>query len=260
MLGRGETRNRIGTNGEARLQRCVHERTRNARRAAIFDIGANEGAWLDSFFRNLAGPAGDRYRIHAFEPVPSTLQRLTVRMEALGVESLVSRFPVALSDVRGSFEMVIDSETGGTNSLEFDEAMRKKAIGTIEVKTETLDDFCKEHGVERIEFVKCDAEGHDLRVIRGGMGLLDAGRINVLQFEYNHRWIHGRSFLKDVFEIVAPLEYRVGRVRPHAVEIFDEWHPELERFFEGNYVLLKKGLEEDFGARVCRFDETNAYS
>ena len=71
---------------------------------------------LDSFFRNLAGPAGDRYRIHTFEPVPSTLQRLTVRMEALGVENLVSRFPVALSDVRGSFEMFIDSETEGTNS------------------------------------------------------------------------------------------------------------------------------------------------
>ena len=94
--GRGDTPNRIGTNGEARLQRCVHERTRNARRAAIFDIGANEGAWLDSFFRNLADPAQNRYRVHAFESVPSTLQRLKVRMEALGVDSLVSRFPVAI--------------------------------------------------------------------------------------------------------------------------------------------------------------------
>ena len=55
MLGRGEAPNRIRTNGEARLQHCVHERTRKVRRAALFDIGANRGEWLDSFFGESAG-------------------------------------------------------------------------------------------------------------------------------------------------------------------------------------------------------------
>ena len=54
------------------------------------------------------------------------------------------------------------------------------------------------------------------------MGLLAAARIDVFQFEYNHRWVYGRSFLKDVFDLAAGLEYQVGKVRVRTVELFDE--------------------------------------
>jgi hypothetical protein len=44
-------------------------------------------------------------------------------------------------------------------------------------------------------------------VIKGALPLLREGRIGVLQFEYTIRWIASRSFLKDIFEIIAGLPY-----------------------------------------------------
>jgi hypothetical protein len=44
--------------------------------------------------------------------------------------------------------------------------------------------------------IKIDAEGHDLAVLRGGQQLLKTHAISVLQFEYNHRWIYSRTYLR----------------------------------------------------------------
>ena len=68
--------------------------------------------------------------------------------------------------------------------------------------------------IKHFGLVEIDTEGHDLRVIEGAKGLLTAGGIDVIQFEYNHRWIASRCFLRDVFQLMTPLEYRIGRVTP----------------------------------------------
>ena len=78
-----------------------------------------------------------------------------------------------------------------------------------------------------------------MRVLEGAKGLLERGAIDFLQFEYNHRWILFRNYLKDVFDLVEPLGYRVAKVTPHGLEVYPKWHFELEVFWEGNYLIAK---------------------
>ena len=106
----------------------------------------------------------------------------------------------------------------------------------------TLETFCSEHNITRIVFAKVDTEGNDMRVLEGARDLLERGAIDFLQFEYNHRWILFRNYLKDVFDLVEPLGYRVAKVTPHGLEVYRHWHFELEVFWEGNYLVAK-----DFG-------------
>ena len=70
------------------------------------------------------------------------------------------------------------------------------------VVTTTLDSYAEQSGVARFALVKIDAEGHDLAVLRGAHTLLAEHRIAVAQFEYNHRWILGRFYLRDAFEFL----------------------------------------------------------
>ena len=70
-----------------------------------------------------------------------------------------------------------------------------------------------------------------------------AGRIDVLQFEYNWRWIDARYFLKDAFALLLPLGYLIGKVTPAGVEFYDRWHFELETFREANFVAVKSVLK-----------------
>ena len=156
--------------------------------------------------------------------------------------------------------MAVMSSIGGTNSLHFDAAVTEQALSFVEVEKLTLSDFCNGAGINQLHLVKCDTEGHDLLVLRGASELLKAGRIDVFQFEYNHRWIYAHAFLKDVFDLIDGLPYRLARVQPRSIEVFEAWHPELEHFFQSNYVLVRQSALPWFTAHMGRFDEANTYA
>ena len=258
---RGEGRNDLAQNGETYVQACVLGGSAPGVPAlTVFDVGANRGAWTQAFLDQLSESQMAKVRLFAFEPIPATRARLEEAVARMRGRRIVEVLPLAMSDQRRTAEMLVLSESGGTNTLEFDAAMGAGARGRVTVETTTLDHFCSSRGIDRVNLLKCDAEGHDSHIIKGALPLLASGRIDVLQFEYNHRWIYARAFLKDVFDLADGLPYRVARIRPHHVEVFEAWHPELDRFFEANYLLVHEPALAWFDARFGRFDTSNTYA
>jgi hypothetical protein len=58
---------------------------------------------------------------------------------------------------------------------------------------------------------------------------------------------------------VAGLPYCVARILPNSIEVLPAWHPELERFFEANYLLVHDRAICWFDARMGVFDVSNTY-
>lgn len=104
------------------------------------------------------------------------------------------------------------------------------------VNAMVLDDYCKSNDIDHITLLKCDAEGHDLAVLRGGHDLLKRNAISLIQFEYNGRWVDSRSFPADAFTLLAGSGYDLGKVTPDGIEFYDHWDLELESFREANYL------------------------
>lgn len=96
-----------------------------------------------------------------------------------------------------------------------------------------------------------------MSVLLGAEQALRAGLIEVWQFEYNHRWVANHSMLKDVFNFIEDKPYRLGKLFGNGIEICDSWHPELERFFEANYVLVRNGTPVTKLCIPMRFDASN---
>jgi FkbM family methyltransferase len=222
--------NEILLNGEALVQRMAL----SVPEPVIFDVGAHYGEWSESLLRSV----GYVPTLYAFEP--STHSAAHARA-VIGDRGRVQ--VLALSDAPGHGELLIVHEGAGSNSVvPFTDSHR--ASGQSEPITfTTVDDFCTLNGLESIRLLKVDAEGHDLAVIRGAGGMLGTQAIDLIQFEYNHRWIDARVFLLDAFELLQGHGYQVGKVTRLGVEIYGEWHPELEKFVEGNYLAFVPGRE-----------------
>lgn len=219
--------NCIEANGEQLVQRVVLD---NARNPVIFDVGAHYGEWSESLIRL----AGDRpLRLHAFEPAAFSYKRLSHRLEGYAV---VER--AGLSDRSRQATLHIPHEGAGSSSVVPFQG-HGRAVGAEEIRLVTLDHYCTERGIDRITLLKTDAEGHDLAVLCGGTDLLEDGRIDVVQFEYNSRWIDSRAFLADAFALLDPYGYRIGKVTPAGIEFYHAWHVELETFREGNYIACR---------------------
>jgi FkbM family methyltransferase len=223
-------------NGEWSLQAWALRGLAQGEQVHVADVGANVGRWSRSLLLAVAETGrGLDLRLHAFEPETRAFALLG---EALsGVPASLNL--MALSDRRGTRPLHVAAPAAGVNSLHPAPGV---ALAQREVRTETLDWYAAERGIDRFGLVKIDTEGHDLAVLRGARELLAGHRVSIVQFEYNHRWVYSRSYLRDAFEFLAELGYRVGKLTPRGVEFYPGWEAELETFVEGNYVACEPAV------------------
>jgi FkbM family methyltransferase len=238
--GRLDVPNFMETNGEREVQRCVLQRVTTRRAPTFVDVGANVGDWTFASLAVVSEAGRPAPRAHLFDPAPEACRILRTRFASQIEAGTLVVNQVGLSKDAGVAELHMVGPTAGTNSLH---AQPGSDAQRVRVSLATLDDYCEERGVQHIELLKVDAEGHDLSVLRGGARLLRTQSIDVVQFEYNRRWIFARSFLKDAFDFLMPLGYKVGKVTPRGIELYESWDPELETFHEGNYLAMRAGAE-----------------
>jgi len=259
MLARGDIENDLNRNGELALQAAVlkwwRETDRGDRHFLALDVGANVGEWTEALLAEADRQGVTNLAVIGFEPVPDTADLLRRRIAGMTNGSRCEVVQAALSDANGTAVIHAVAGGGGTSSLHPGPGVTGGEQLTI--RTITADGFAHERGLDAVHLMKIDAEGHDIHVLKGAGRMLEQGMVAVCQFEYNHRWVHSRSFLRDAFELVQGLPYRVGKVLPEGVELFGEWHPEMERFFEGNYALLRNDVAACVGAMAGGFDRFN---
>ena len=77
-------------------------------------------------------------------------------------------------------------------SLHRDALFDHPTMTTEAVDLVTLDAYCSEVGIDQVDFVKTDTEGHDMAVLLGAERKLTAQKVGIWQFEYTWRWIAAR--------------------------------------------------------------------
>lgn len=137
----------------------------------IVDVGANDGRTILRWRRHLP-----QTRIIAFEPVAATFAELTEQTKSLAD---VTRHHCALGASPGTQTIYLD-EISALNSFYPD---RVSGGRSEDVRVDTLDRVLAAEGVERVQLLKIDAEGHDLEVLKGATGLLAAGKIEIIEVE-----------------------------------------------------------------------------
>ena len=118
------------------------------------DIGTNVGEVLLNFAKRV-GPDG---RAIGFEPNPETLAKCRHNLRLNGFSN-VEVHGFALGDTQGEVSIGRVDETNAG-------ADRVVASGGVAVPLTTLDEFAK--SLERLDLIKIDVEGFDLKVLRGG--------------------------------------------------------------------------------------------
>jgi FkbM family methyltransferase len=136
----------------------------------IFDIGANIGtytSWVANWSANKNGT------VYSFEPQRIIFQMLCANMSInnifnvhtyeMGLGSKKEKIKINEADYSllgsfGSFSL------NKQNTPEYKKTDKQQTI-----KIDTLDNFVKEHDIQKVDFIKIDAEGMDLDIIEGGI-------------------------------------------------------------------------------------------
>lgn len=254
IAARGEGTNEMEINGERllveRVARAVSRRQAGGETAVIVDCGANLGDWT-AMAKRAVKEAGSTARFHLMEPAPATFQSISRRFAG---QTDTILHPVALSDHDGQAEFFMVSPTGGRNSLVDSE---HKDAERIMVPVARGTRYFEAQGVDRITLLKIDTEGNDFAVLEGFGELLANRRIDVVQFEYNFRWLAVKRSMREVFGLAERHGYRVGKADGESIYVYRDWNVELDRYFEWNYLLVSPEMIGPLGAREMRWSESN---
>ena len=220
----------------------------------LFDVGANIGSWS-----KLALEHDQNISIVVFEPINQTYINLKNNLsQNNGNIKIVNK---AVSNEVGEFNIYNFGENEGTNSFFYNKVLYKdsqKIIPKIEkIATTTIDSFCKENNIDIIDYLKCDTEGNDFNVILGCKEMFNNNNIVALQFEYNWRWINAGSYLKNVFDLFENTNYLIGKITSNKVQLIEKWNPELEKFYENNYLIVHKNYLKNFKHDFYYFSKKN---
>jgi FkbM family methyltransferase len=129
----------------------------------IADAGANEGIYT-IFFATRTGPAG---RVLAFEPSSRERARLDANVRHNRLHN-VEVLPVALAETMGSVALNVSDPVRSGHSTLGGFAYGETALATVEeVPAVTLDSLFENRQWERLDLVKADIEGSEVRFLQG---------------------------------------------------------------------------------------------
>jgi FkbM family methyltransferase len=221
---------------------------RNADLAAgtLLDIGANKGVF-SIYMSKAAGRSGE---LLAFEAQPELGDHLRAVKQGFGLDNMVI-VNQGLSSEPGVLTMRRTEAGSGMASFHNDPA---EGLDAIDIPVITLDDYVEEHSTGPVRFIKCDVEGHELDVFRGGERLL-LRDMPTLLFECHDSevekgdlfgYLTGLGY-DGFFFHVSPTDHRSlfhkgrGRFIHHSEHAdFDHVHPQVKH---RNYVFVQKGRQ-----------------
>jgi FkbM family methyltransferase len=174
----------LGVDPVLDMQRLAARHGFAVRRA--FDIGAHVGVMSQAFLDGFP-----QAEVHAFEPHPNSfacLQR--VRSDRLKAHKL------AMSDAPGEGRFFVYTEVDDPNEAK-PASMNNSLVETrqfglvagqysrsITVEKSTVDLVCQQQGVDTLELIKIDTEGHELEVLTGAAETLATRGVRFVFLEY----------------------------------------------------------------------------
>jgi FkbM family methyltransferase len=205
-------------NYEARVQ-SVYESLLRPGDVAI-DVGAHLGRHLIPMARCIA-PTG---RVLAFEPLPTCRAALSLRFAEEGLADLRSMVTIhgcALGDASGETEFVVARDALAYSGLQERVYDVPTAVERIPIEVRRLDEFTRD--LDSLAYVKIDAEGGELHILRGASRTLARFR-PVVTFEFGANSIgeYGITVL-EMADFWFEREYRIFDIlaRPLATrEVF----------------------------------------
>ena len=228
---RGENDSNMYTNGELQVMRQILVGCH-----VVFDVGANVGEWAE-----LALSIHPGINLHCFEPSEATYRRLLAK----AFPSNVVLNNCGLGSTREEEKTLYVYEDGsGLNSVYQRQGLEDgwglaPQQRTETIQLDTVDNYCHEHAIEYIDFLKVDIEGHELEAFRGASSMLAEGQIKTIQFEYGGCNIDSRVLLKDLFDFFSHYLYAFHKIHPQALQPVERYDQRLENYQYQNWLLVK---------------------
>lgn len=198
----------------------------------IFDVGANIGEWSGEVLKRF-----DRVKLFAFEPSAKAYAVLAENIK----DARIKIINMGMNDIAGDKPFYTISDSNTVSDTVFGSLLKRQVPGMSfdhsgSIKLTTIDDFCSQNSIDKIDFLKIDVEGNELNVLKGAARMIADKTIKYIQFETGVA--DSRLLLRDFYDILP--NYNICRIIQHGLSELGDYREKLEIFGYANYLAVLK--------------------
>ena len=215
------------------LRKVLNAQFTEIRKPKIFDIGANNGQYIDSIIKEF-----ESFELIAFEPSKQCFDVLEHRFTRNRDIKVVQ---MSLGKSVGKEKLYYDrpGSTIASHSEsyinEFSSFVPKFQI----VDVTTLDNYCSDSKVWP-DVIKIDVEGFEMNVLLGAQQALEHAK--VVQFEFGFANVFSRTFFHDFYHFFANQSFSLHRIAKNGLRKVNKYSDMDECFRTTNYLAVKLEL------------------
>lgn len=162
------------------------------------DIGANIGEYTRKILQN------KNTKVIAFEPLPECCKSLLLIKEKYKQRFIFLEY--ALSNKKGTSDIFFSYEHSGFASLETSinkiGYVKLHNTNKLKIKLERLDNFIDDVNFQNIDFIKIDTEGHEQKILEGGLKFVNRHKVKLIQIEFNKHNLYTNSTIFNFSEML----------------------------------------------------------
>jgi FkbM family methyltransferase len=226
----------VANSGEQRVLSYAAKVLSRRPELIVMDVGANVGDWTLA----AASAFGNGAQFYCFEPSARTRESLVQNLTGL---HRVTICPVGAGAVSEALPLFRPEQSGCASLYRRTSHSGLVSEVVIDEKVEIvrLDEFCDRQGIDSIDFLKMDIEGHEYAALSGCGAMLTQGRIRFVQFEFGGCNIDSRTYFHDFWEMLSP-SYRIYRILPGSLWELSAYHETMEVFTTTNFVAIARNI------------------
>ena len=141
-----------------------------------------------------------------------------------------------MSDAAGEMTLFSDREKSGLASL-YQRQLDYFGIDFSKKETvilSTIDNYCNENKIDRIDLLKLDVEGHELKILKGASQMLAKNKISNIQVEFGGCNLDSRTYFRDFWNLLHEKFHIFYILRDSLLEI-ERYQETLEIFTTTNF-------------------------
>jgi len=169
----------------------------------VMDVGANIGQTAYEVMKHFP-----KSRVYCFEPIPSTFNELVERTKIFP-----NVFPVniAFGDEMETLSIMAKPLSEQNTLVVNTEEIVTENMELIEIKVETLDQFCEKNKISKINLLKIDTEGYEMKVLKGAENLITSGCVDyiLIECEFLKRTTEPHGNFIEIMEHLQSFQYNV---------------------------------------------------